>query len=61
MQVCTMKYHNSAKKKKSLKKYCVVPFQNGGPITDFYFNVISILDKILKTTFPKDFSMNFGS
>ena len=33
----------------------VVPSQNGGQITDFLFRVISILAKIWKTTFPKEF------
>ena len=40
-------------KKKKIEN--VVPFQNGGQITDFYFRVISILAKIGKTTFPKEF------
>ena len=35
------------------KKLNVAPFQNGGQITDFYF--VSILAKIWKTTFPKEF------
>ena len=33
----------------------VIPFPNGGQITDFYFRVISILAKIWKNTFPKEF------
>ena len=45
-----IKNHNSAKKKLN-----VVPFQNGGQITDFCFRVISILAKFWKTTFPKEF------
>ena len=42
-------------------KCCIdTPFQNGGQITDIFFRVISILAKIWKTTFPKEFSMKFG-
>ena len=44
------KNHNSAKKFEN-----VVPFQNGGQITNFLFRVILILAKIWKTTFPKEF------
>ena len=51
--VWTIINHNSAKKKKKFEN--VVLFQNGGQITDFYFRVISILAKIWKTTFPKEF------
>ena len=33
----------------------VALFQNIGQITDFYLTVVSILAKIWKTTFPKEF------
>ena len=33
----------------------VVPFQNGGQNNRFLFRIISILAKIWKTTFPKEF------
>ena len=33
----------------------VVPFQNGGQITDFYFASIQFWPKFWKTTFPKEF------
>ena len=33
----------------------VVPFQNGSQITQFLFRIISILAKIWKTTFAKEF------
>ena len=46
------KNHNSEKKN-------VVPFQNGCQITDFFFRVISILAKIGKNTFPKEFFNEF--
>ena len=47
-----MDYKKSQFCKKKIEN--VVPFQNGGQITDFY-RVISILAKIWKTTFPKEF------
>ena len=43
------------KKKKKKENANVAPFQNGGQITDFYFASFSILAKIRKTTFPKEF------
>ena len=46
-----IKIHNSAKKKIEN----VVPFQNGGQINRFLFRIISILAKIWKTTFLKEF------
>ena len=45
----TLKNHNSAKKKLN-----VVPFQNGGQITDFISRRFDF-GQILKTTFPKKF------
>ena len=44
---------NSAKTKTFKMPYC--SFENGGQITDFYFMSFSILAKIGKTTFPKEF------
>ena len=46
IHVRAIKKHNSAKKKLN-----VVPFQNGGQITDFYFASF----RFRKTTFPKEF------
>ena len=47
------KTYNSAKINRI--KWNVVPFQNGGQISQFLFHVIWILAKIWKTTFPNEF------
>ena len=53
--ICTGHKKSQFCKKKEKKNKNVLPFQNGGQITDFYFAVISILAKFWKTTFPKEF------
>ena len=63
--ICTifvrdMKNHNSAKKKKKEKKN-VVPFRNGGQITDFYFASFRFWPNFEKPLSQRNFSMKFGS
>ena len=61
-QICTIyvrtiKNSNSAKK----KKLNVVPFQNGGQITDFYFASFRFWPNFEKPLSERNFSMIFGS
>ena len=61
-EICTIyvrviKNHNSAKK----KILNVVPFQNGGQITDFYFASFRFWPKFEKPFSQKNFSMKSGS
>ena len=46
-------------KKKKIEN--VVPFQNGGQITDFYFASFQFWPKFEKPLSQKIFSMKFGS
>ena len=60
-EICTIyvrdiKNHNSAKKNLN-----VVPFQNGGHITDFYFAPFRFWPNFEKTLSQRNFSMKFGS
>ena len=60
-EICTIyvrdiKNHNSAKKKLN-----VVPFQNGGQITDFCFASFRFWPNFEKPLFQRNFSMKFGS
>ena len=54
----TKKHHNSEKK---IKKSNVVPFQNGGQITDFYFASFRFWPNFEKPLSQRMFSMKFGS
>ena len=60
-EICTIyvraiKNHNSAKYFEN-----VVPFQNGGQITDFYFASFRFWPKFEKPLSQRNFSMKFGS
>ena len=62
-EICTIyvrdiKNHNSAKKKKKIN---VVPFQNGGQITDFCFESFRFWPNFEKPLSQRNFSMKFGS
>ena len=48
--------HNSAKNIEN-----VVPFQNDGQITDFYFALFPFWPKFEKPVSQRNFSMKFGS
>ena len=48
-----MDYKKSQFRKKKIEN--VVPFQNGGQITDFYFASFRFWPKFEKNTFPKEF------
>ena len=54
--VWTIKNHNSEKKNQN-----VVPFQNGGQITNFYFASFRFWSKFEKPLSQRNFSMKFGS
>ena len=54
--VRVIKNHNSAKKLEN-----VVPFQNGGQITNFYFASFRFWPNFEKPLSQKNFSMKFGS
>ena len=49
------------KKKKKKKNENVVPFQNGGQVTDFYFASFRFWPKFEKTLSQRNFSKKFGS
>ena len=49
------------KKKKKKKNENLVPFQNGGQITDFYFASFRFWPKFEKPLSQKNFSMKFDS
>ena len=60
-EICTIyvraiKNHNSAKKIEN-----VVPFQNGGQITDFYLVSFRFWPKFEKPLSQRNFSLKFGS
>ena len=60
-EICTIyvreiKNHNSVKKKLN-----VVPFQNGGQITAFYFASFQFWPNFEKPFSQRNFSMKFGS
>ena len=52
----TIQNHNSEKKNQN-----VVPFQNGGQITDFYFASFQFWPKFEKPLSQRNFSIKFGS
>ena len=56
MYMYTNHNHIPAKKRKKKK---VVPFQNGGQITDFYFASSRFWPKFEKIIFPKEFFNEF--
>ena len=69
-EICTIsvqakkKKYNSAKKKKKKKKKKnenVVPFKNGGQITEFYFTSFRFWPNFEKPLSQRNFSMKFGS
>ena len=64
-EICTIsvqakkKYNSEKKKKKKIEN--VVPFQNGGQITEFYFTSFRFWPNFEKPLSQRNFSMKFGS
>ena len=59
--ICTGYKKSQFCKKKKKKIENVVPFQNGGQITDFYFTSVRFWPKFEKPLSQRNFSMKFGS
>ena len=60
-EICTIYVRD---KKITILQNCflnVVPFQNGGQITDFYFASFRFWPNFEKPLFQRNFSMKFGS